>query len=118
MNFRELADRLEMKEEEFSEWAKLFVEAGTADLDRLTAAIGKGQWEEAADAAHSIKGAAANLGMAEPYELAGRIEKETRENHVGRTAEWILTLRQILGQLADDLQEGARRRNEQNGPGG
>ena len=45
MNLKELANRLEMKEEEFSEWAKLFVEVGTADLDRLTAAIGKGQWE-------------------------------------------------------------------------
>jgi len=116
MNLKELANRLEMKEEEFSEWAKLFVEVGTADLDRLTAAIGKGQWEEAADAAHSIKGAAANLGMTEPCELAGRIEKEARENDLDRTAEWILTLRRILGQMADELQEGARR-NEQKGPG-
>ena len=116
MNFKELADRLEMNEEEFSEWAKLFVEAGTADLDRLTAAIGRGDWAEAADAAHSIKGAAANLGMAESCELAGRIEREARENHLDQTAEWILTLRKILGRVADELQEGARR-NEQKGPG-
>jgi HPt (histidine-containing phosphotransfer) domain-containing protein len=116
MNLKELANRLEMKEEEFSEWARLFVEAGTADLDRLTAAIGKGKWEEAADAAHSIKGAAANLGMAEPCELARKIENEARKNHLDRIAEWIQTLRQILGQMADELQEGARR-NEQKGPG-
>ncbi len=116
MNFKELASHLEMEEEEFSGWAKLFVEVGTADLDRLTAAIGKGKWHEVADAAHSIKGAAANLGMAEPSELAGRIEKEARENRLDRTAEWVLTLRKILGQMAEELQEGARR-DEQEDPG-
>ncbi len=116
MNLKELADRLEMNEEEFSEWAKLFVETGAADLDRLTAAVGRGDRDEAADAAHSIKGAAANLGMAEPCELARSIEKEARENRLDRTTEWILTLRKILGQVADELQKGARK-NEQKGPG-
>ncbi len=115
MNFKELANRLDMEEEEFSGWARLFVETGTADLDRLTAAIGSGKWQEAADVAHSIKGAAANLGMAEPCELAGRIEEEARENHFDRTADWVLTLRKIFGQMAEELQEGARR-DDQEGP--
>jgi len=109
MNLKELASSLEMNMEEFSEWAKLFVETSAVDLDRLTDAIGKGDWLKAAEIAHSIKGAAANLGMANLCELARKIENEARENHLNQTVEWVLTVRETLNQIAEELKEGARR---------
>jgi HPt (histidine-containing phosphotransfer) domain-containing protein len=105
MNLKESAHLLKMEDEEFLEWVRLFLETSTSDLNQLTSAIEQGEYLRAAQAAHSIKGAAANLGMAELYELARKIEKEARENHLDRTAEWVLTLRNLLDQVAEELRK-------------
>ena len=43
----------------------------------------------------------------EIYELAKKIETEARGNQLDRTLEWILTLRNLLDQVAEGLkQEG------------
>jgi HPt (histidine-containing phosphotransfer) domain-containing protein len=110
MNLRELANHLEMEEEEFLELTELFLDTSTSDLNHLQDALEKGEGLNAAKAAHSIKGAAANLGMAEIYELAKKIETGAQGNQFERTHEWILTLRRLLDQLAEGLKQGGRKR--------
>ena len=107
MNLRELANHLEMEKEEFLELIELFLDTSASDLNDLQSAVEKGEGLNAVKAAHSIKGAAANLGMAEIYELAKKIETEARGNQLHRTLEWIPTLRNLLDQVAEGLkQEG------------
>jgi len=107
MNLKELANHLEMEEEEFLELIELFLDTSTSDLKDLQSAVEKGEGLNAVKAAHSIKGAAANLGMAEIYELTKKIETEARGNQLDQTLESIPTLRRLLEQVAEGLkQEG------------
>jgi HPt (histidine-containing phosphotransfer) domain-containing protein len=80
MNFRELAENLELEENELLELLGLFVESGYSDLNKLQSAIEDGDTEKAAIVAHSIKGTSANLGLTEIFEFAKRIEMNVRNN--------------------------------------
>ena len=110
MNLKDLGNHLEMEKEEFLELIELFLDTSFSDLNHLQSAVEKGEGLNAVKAAHSIKGAAANLGMAEIYELAKKIEIAAQRNQFDRTPEWILTLRRLLDQVAEGLkQEGWKR---------
>ena len=111
MNFKELARNLEMEEDEFWEMMELFLETSTSDLSHLRLAQEKGDATEAVKAAHSIKGAASNLGLMEIFQLAKSIETEARESHLDRTHPWILILGEKLNQMGEDL-KGRRHRDE------
>jgi HPt (histidine-containing phosphotransfer) domain-containing protein len=80
MDFRELANKLEVEENEFLELLGLFVETGYTDLNELHSAIEHGDTEKAARVAHSIKGTSANLGLTEIFEFAKRIEMNVRNS--------------------------------------
>jgi HPt (histidine-containing phosphotransfer) domain-containing protein len=80
MDFKQLAENLELEENEFLELLGLFVETGYSDLNKLQSAIEAGDTEEAARVAHSIKGTSANLGLTEIFEFAKRIEMNVRNN--------------------------------------
>jgi histidine phosphotransfer protein HptB len=103
MNVKALASNLEMEEEEFLDLMKLFLEASVSDLTALQSALQKKEVLKVAMAAHSIRGAAANLGLTEIVELAGGIEAEARKNRLHRTQEWTQTLRERLDQVAENL---------------
>jgi len=80
MDFKELAQNLELEENEFLELLGLFVETGYSDLNELQSAIEDGDAEKAGRVAHSIKGTSANLGLTEIFEFAKRIEMNVRNN--------------------------------------
>jgi len=80
MDFRELAENLELEENELLELLRLFVESGYSDLNELQSAIEDGDAEKAGRVAHSIKGTSANLGLTEIFEFAKRIEMNVRNN--------------------------------------
>ena len=110
MNLKDLGNHLEMEKEEFLELIELFLDTSFSDLNHLQSAVEKGESLNAVKAAHSIKGAAANLGMAEIYELAKKIETEAQGNRLDRTPEWILSLRRLLDQVAEGLKQEGRKR--------
>ncbi len=103
MNFDDLAKNVEMEKQEFLEMIELFLETSTTDLTSLHSALAKEEGLKAVRAAHSIKGAAANLGLTEIYELAKKIETEALANPVSRTSERILMLREKLGQMTEEF---------------
>lgn len=78
MDINERADNLGLEREEFMELLTLFVETAHSDLDKLQTALSETDGGQAAAAAHSIKGAAANLGLTTLYETAKEIERLAR----------------------------------------
>ncbi len=82
MNFKEWARDLEMGENDFLEILNLFLETTYRDLGKLQSAVEEREAPEAVKTAHSIRGAAANLGLTEIYEAAKRMETEASEGHL------------------------------------
>ena len=67
MKIKELAENLGLKEDEYLEILELFIDIGMADIEKLSSAIEESNAEEAAQAAHSLKGASGNLGLMETF---------------------------------------------------
>lgn len=79
MDIKKLAGNLGLEEEEYLELVELFMDRGRSDIDELQAALGAGDAEKVAGTAHSIKGAAGNLGFVEIYKEAAMIESQALE---------------------------------------
>ncbi len=107
MNFKELAKNLEMEEDEFLEMVDLFVETTSSDLGRLKSAVEEKDAQKVVKAAHSIKGAAVNLGFQEIYEVAKRIETNARENNLKDASGAARMIKEKLDLIAFSLKEGS-----------
>jgi two-component system sensor histidine kinase/response regulator len=70
---------LGLETDEFLELVEVFVDATRSDLSQLQAAISAGDTQRVAEAAHSIKGAAASLGFDTTHHLAKKIEMNAKE---------------------------------------
>lgn len=80
MDIGELAGKLGLDEKEFLDLVEVFVEKSKSDLSDLQSAFDKGDIEQVVEAAHSMKGAAGNLGFREIFEIANWIERDARQN--------------------------------------
>ncbi|HKJ97714.1 MAG TPA: Hpt domain-containing protein [Desulfotignum sp.] len=74
MDYKYLADQLDMDETEFLELVALFVDTTRTDLKKIRQGVSCGDFSRAAAAAHSIKGAAGNLGFTRMADLARKME--------------------------------------------
>ncbi len=74
MDYKHLADQLDMDETEFSELVTLFVDTTRTDLEKVRQGVSCGDPRQASAAAHSIKGAAGNLGFTQMADLAQKME--------------------------------------------
>ena len=101
MNIKELAENLGLEEDEYLEILELFLDTGMVDIDKLRSAIEEENAEEAAQAAHSLKGASGSLGLMEIYDLAMKSEEEARNNSLDGLAEYVQTLKEQLNSLAE-----------------
>jgi len=101
MDIKELAENLGLEEDEYLELLELFIDTGIVDVDKLRSAIEEGNTEEAANAAHSLKGASGSLGLMEIYGLAQKTEKEARNNSLDGLVESVQTLKGQIDSLAE-----------------
>lgn len=101
MNFKKTFDRLGIGEDEYLELVDLFVETSTSDMNKLRSAISAGNTEKISMIAHSLKGAALNLGLKEFLELAKLIEKSARDGQLEKTAEAASKFQVKLKNVAD-----------------
>ena len=101
MDFKVLAGNLGLEEDEYMELIELFVERSMSDLAKLEASIRDSNTDEAAIAAHSMKGAAGNLGIMDFYESAAKIEMEVREGRIEEFSGTIQALRNSLEVIAE-----------------
>jgi HPt (histidine-containing phosphotransfer) domain-containing protein len=99
MDFKKFAETLGLEEDEFTELAELFLDTCAGDLEKLDAAVTEVNAEEAAKAAHSMKGAAGNLGFVELSDLAKAIEHNARQGSLDGTPENIVVFKEKLGEL-------------------
>jgi histidine phosphotransfer protein HptB len=74
MNFKELGANLGLEEDEYRELVSLFVMTGGKDFETLRQAVVAGDADTAMRSAHTIKGAAGNLGLKDVSALARVIE--------------------------------------------
>jgi len=100
MNYKELAENLELEEDEFFEMVELFLEASTSDLSRLESAIIEENAEKVMEAAHSIKGASGNMGFMDIFVVAREVEKRARDNGLEGIAESAQELKKKLDEIA------------------
>jgi HPt (histidine-containing phosphotransfer) domain-containing protein len=93
MNFKELADNLGLEIEEYRELIELFVDTGTADFNKIQEGLSSSDSEQVMRSAHTIKGAAGNLGLTDVSETAGFIEQQATDNHLDELSASIAELK-------------------------
>lgn len=101
MNFKALADRIGLDEEDYRELIELFMETGMADFDQLRSALGAGDADQVARSAHTISGASGNLGLMDVHEVAKGIELAAIDGQLDTLPQAVETLKgcfETLGQ--------------------
>jgi HPt (histidine-containing phosphotransfer) domain-containing protein len=93
MNIGKCAENLGLEKKEFVELLILFVETAHGDLDKLQTALSEMDGGQAMAAAHSIKGAAANLGLTALAETAKEVEHLARMEELAKIPAHINGLR-------------------------
>ena len=113
MDFKHLASKIGFDEEDFMELVALFITTTLADLDKIKQGVCTNHPEEASAAAHSIKGAAVNLGIDEVFELAKGIELRAGRNCFDESGKAVSALKEKLSLLADMLKPKRPTNSEQ-----
>ena len=105
MDFNTLAQQLGLESDEFYMLVELFVEVSNADLDNLESGIKKEDTKQIVEAAHSIKGAAINLGIEEITDIAKDVEEKAREKNLDGADEAVQIIRKELDRINASLKE-------------
>ncbi|WP_306547430.1 Hpt domain-containing protein [Desulfobulbus sp.] len=88
-------------EELLEELLTLFQDSSTSDLELLRQAVAAGDAAGVVRAAHSLKGAAASLGIEGVRQVAAEMEADARQNSITIAQEKLLIMADLLGQLKD-----------------
>lgn len=86
-------------EELLAELLVLLKESSLADFDKITTAEAGGDATAMGEAAHSIKGAAASLGVERLREVAYELEKAGRTNDLQQALVFVAPLKELIDQL-------------------
>jgi HPt (histidine-containing phosphotransfer) domain-containing protein len=100
MDISVIAEDLGLDEKDYLELLDLFLDTSRDDLEKLAAAIAAGDCAQGTFAAHSLKGAAGNIGLVEFSDTARYIEDVTRRGSFDGVAEAAQVLRSSLERLA------------------
>lgn len=103
MNFEDLASRLGLDGEDFKELAALYVTTTRSDMDKIQQAMAEGNPADGAAAAHSIKGAAANLGFEDMAELAKVMESRGKDGSLEGFGDYMDQMEQQLADVENQL---------------
>lgn len=82
MNFEELADNLGLEVDEYRELIDLFIDTGAADFKKIQEGMSTSDADQVMRSAHTIKGAAGNLGLLEVSDTAAVIEENANNNNL------------------------------------
>ena len=88
-------------EELLEELLTLFQDSSTSDLELLRQAVAAGDAAGIVRAAHSLKGAAASLGIEGVRQVAAEMEADARQNSITIAQEKLSFMADLLGQLKD-----------------
>ena len=96
MDCKAMAHSMGLEEDEFVEVLTLFVEVSESDLLNIETGLKNEDAKSVSDAAHSIKGAALNLGLTDISGIAQGLEMRAREANLQGTFEASNAIRQRL----------------------
>ena len=100
MDFKYLASKIGIDDEDFMELVELFITTTLSDLDKIKQGVAANHPEDAAAAAHSIKGAAGNMGFEAMAELAKKMEIQAKAGSLENFDAHILDLESQVNQLS------------------
>ncbi len=100
MNFKALGEKIGLEEDEYRELVELFLKTGMADHDRLKGAFDAGDAQQVARSAHTIRGAAGNMGIMNVHDVAKRVEMAAGENQLGTVAGEVDRLKGLFDEIA------------------
>lgn len=100
MNFRELSKALGLEKDEYVELLGLFVETSRTDLINIQTAVAASNLDKLARIAHSVKGAAVNLGLKDIHVIADEMEQTARNGHQKEIFHIIHRLEETLDDVA------------------
>jgi HPt (histidine-containing phosphotransfer) domain-containing protein len=99
MNIRDLSERLDLDEDTYLEVLVLFLDQSESDLERMTNALRDDRAVEFTEAAHSIKGAAANMGLDALSDLAKEAEMKGRRNSLDGADQVVASLKRGIEEV-------------------
>jgi HPt (histidine-containing phosphotransfer) domain-containing protein len=94
-------EQVDNDEELLQELIAIFQDSSASDMALLTQAVEKGVPAEARGAAHSMKGAAASLGLEAIRDVAMAIEQDCREGSLIVAREKLPQLETLLARLRE-----------------
>lgn len=104
MDRKGLAQKLGLEEDEYLELLELFMETTGSNLAKLQGGLAAGDSRQTAEAAHTIKGASASLGLLTIAEAAKGIEEKARRNSFEGAYEAVESIRGQCKQLKQELE--------------
>jgi HPt (histidine-containing phosphotransfer) domain-containing protein len=105
MNFDRFCGDFDLDRETGIEMLELFYETSVSDLARIELGLKEGSAEGVKEGAHSIKGAARNLGIESIQRIAGNLEEKSRGNVLDGTHAAMAALRSKLELLHVRIRE-------------
>ena len=99
MKVAELAARVDLTPEEIAEILELFLDTSSKNLGSLRAALQEKDRLKILSYAHSIKGAAGNLGLTEIYEIAREMERNAANHNLVKVQEAMGTIQEKINGL-------------------
>jgi HPt (histidine-containing phosphotransfer) domain-containing protein len=105
MNFERFCEELELDSETELEILQLFYDTSVSDMARIESGFIRGSAEDVADGAHSIKGAARNLGIESMQQIADDLETRSRRSMLDGAEGTVAELRSKLELLGVRLPE-------------
>ena len=96
MDCKAMAHSMGLEEDEFLEVLTLFIEVSESDLLNMETGLKNEDAKSVSDAAHSIKGAALNLGLTDISEIAQGVEMRARKDNLQGTFEASNAIREKL----------------------
>ena len=98
MDFKKIAQSLDLEEDEYMDLIRLFVETTETNLQNLESSVNAMDSEAVFKIAHKIKGAALNLEMTDVANLAKEIETKGKGNQ-------LKDISPLLGELKKALEK-------------
>lgn len=99
MNLKALGESLGLDEDEFIEIVEIFIDSALQDLKKLNDAFSSENYLAASEAAHSLKGSAANLGFMDIAGIASKLEKDAQKKNVSNIGDALPLLNHMLDQI-------------------
>ncbi len=103
MDFGSMASGLGLGEDDFKELADLLVTTSLSDIKKLEKGVASGDQNKVAQAAHSIKGAAGNLGFMDISAIAARTEAQARQGILNEVKDKIQIIKNCLDDISSAL---------------